>query len=195
MTAPDASAPVDSTPPGARQHPLRTLLPHAATALVAIAISIVAQLTLLRPPQAAPVPTVTPSATPAPAATSTPPPTPVPQPPLAEGITRQELIDLHDEDDRLWMAIYLIRAISQLADAEEMLRTNDFAGVDQQIIRVDDSLALAYERADDSAQDPIYQLRREASAIRDDLYLRPEEIDERLARLRRSILVLIEAPV
>jgi hypothetical protein len=105
---------------------------------------------------------------------------------------RQELIDLHAEDDRLWSAVYLVRALSQVADAEAMLRANNLERVDQLLIAVDDSLALAYERADDAAKDPIEQLRREASALRDDLYLRPEGMDERLATLRQTILALIE---
>jgi hypothetical protein len=109
----------------------------------------------------------------------------------AGGIARQELIDLRAEDDRLWSAIYLSRAINLIADAETALRANDLARVDQIIVATDDSLALAYDRTTDALRDPIAQLRRDAGMMREDLYLRPEGMDTRLARLRQTLLALI----
>jgi hypothetical protein len=162
------------------------------TAVVAVAASLAAQAALPRPtPPAGAPPTSVPTLV-APSPLPTPTPTPALAPPPSTDIVRQELIDLHAEDDRLWSAVYLVRALSQVADAEAMLRANDLERVDQLLIAVDDSLALAYERADDAAKDPIEQLRREVSALRDDLYLRPEGMDERLATLRQTILALIE---
>jgi hypothetical protein len=59
------------------------------------------------------------------------------------------------------------------------------------IVATDDSLMLAYARTPPALRDPIAQLRRDAGAIREDLYLRPEGMDTRLARFRQSLLALI----
>lgn len=193
MATPEPSAPDEAAPAGApRRSWLRAALPHMLTAVVAVAASLAAQAALPRPtPPAGAPPTGVPTLV-APSPLPTPTPTPALAPPPSTDIVRQELIDLHAEDDRLWSAVYLVRALSQVADAEAMLRANNLERVDQLLIAVDDSLALAYERADDAAKDPIEQLRREVSALRDDLYLRPEGMDERLATLRQTILALIE---
>lgn len=89
--------------------------------------------------------------------------------------------------------MYLSKAISQIADAEAALRTNDRQSTGQALLLVDDSLALAYARADDSLKNPIEEFRRETSRIHDDLYLRPEGLDTRFAKLRQGILTLVEA--
>jgi hypothetical protein len=165
------------------------------TALAAVAISLGAQALVptLGPARVAPAtatatpPTVTASPAPAPTAAAPQPTAPLP----AGAITRQELIDLHAEDDRLWSAIYLSRAISLVADAETALRANDLDRVDQIIVATDDSLALAYARTTGTLRDPIAQLRRDAGVMREDLYLRPEGMDIRLARLRQTLLALI----
>lgn len=95
--------------------------------------------------------------------------------------------------DQLWSAMYLSRAISQIADAEATLRSNDWQNTGQALLLVDDSLSLAYDRAADSAKDPIEELRREVNQIHDDLYTRPEGLDTRLVKLRQHILTLVEA--
>jgi hypothetical protein len=167
-------------------------LPHLLTALIAISISLAIQAALPRPVAVAlPTPTAA-IATPSPAATIAPttPPAPTVLPP-ASGITRQELLDLRAEDDQIWSAIYLSRAISQIADAETAMRINDLERTDQMIIAMDDSLALAYARTPDALRDPIAQLRRDAGVLREDLFLRPEGVDARLARLRQTLLALI----
>jgi hypothetical protein len=114
----------------------------------------------------------------------------VPAPEAA--IIRQDIADLRAGQDELWTAIYLSRAISQISDAEAMLRANNLAGVEQVLIAVDDSLALAYAYADRSVQSPIEQLRRTIDSMRDDLFLYPEQMDERFTRLRQLVLTLIE---
>lgn len=96
------------------------------------------------------------------------------------------------EIDRLWTAVYLARSMNQIADAEAALRTNDLEAVEQLLVAVDDSLALAYERAADPDKDPIEQLRRDVGEIHNDLRIRPEGMDIRLRRLRQRILTLIE---
>jgi hypothetical protein len=119
-------------------------------------------------------------------------PTSLPAAPApAPDIIRQELADLRFEDSRLWAAIYLSRAISQVSDAEAQMRADDLESVAQSLVAVDGSLELAYERADESIKSPIAQLRRDAGTIRDDLYVRPEGMDARLTRLRQTILALI----
>ncbi|HWQ14213.1 MAG TPA: hypothetical protein VNL77_15550 [Roseiflexaceae bacterium] len=195
MSAAEPGAPNPDSPAGAPWRTRwRTLLPHLLTAAAAVALSLGIQAALSGPAAPAPAPTLT-----APTARPTPPPTrqptpPPAQPPLSQGITSQEIAALQAEDDRLWTAIYLSRAISQIAEAEADLRANDLAAVDQALIAVDDSLALAYRRASDSQSDPIAQLRRDTSAAHEDLFLRPEGMDARLARLRQTILALIEGP-
>jgi hypothetical protein len=194
METPQAGAPAPAARAGARWRLwLRAALPHALTAALAIAISLAVQATLPRAaPSSTPTAVVLPTTAPTSIATMPPEPTRASAPPPAVDIVRQELLDLHAEDDHVWSAIYLARAISQLADAETMLRANNLEGVDQVLVAVDDSLGLAYARAADPAKNPIEQLRRDAGAIRDDLYLRPEGMDARLTQLRQTILVLIE---
>jgi hypothetical protein len=141
---------------------------------------------------------VTPVSSPLPTADASPTAgaAPSPQPtdaPLAAALTRQEVIDLRAQDDRLWAAIYLMRALNHLADADALLRVNDLARVEQTLTAIDDALAQAYARAADADRDPIAQIRRDIGSIREDLYLRPEGMDARLARVRQAIMTLIEA--
>lgn len=196
MSAAETGTPVEPPTPersaGVVRFAWRSLLPHLATAAAAVAVSLALQAALGGQRAATAPPTI---ATPQPRPTPPPAATPQPQPtgaPLAPGITSQELADLRAEDQKIWTAIYLARAISQIAEAESAMRANDLATVDQSLIAVDGSLALAYARAADAQSDPIAQLRRDASAMREDLYLRPEGMDARLARLRQTILALIE---
>ena len=171
---------------------LLAVLPHILTLALAVAIGFALQAALLRPAEptfvaptpAPPTPTAVPAPTAAPAPTGG-------APALAPDIVRQELLDLRAEDDRLWAAIYLARAISQVSDAEAQMRANDLEHVAQSLVAVDGSLELAYERADESIKSPIEQLRQRTSGIHDDLYVRPEGMDSRLAELRQIILTLI----
>ena len=168
------------------------MLPHILTIALAVAIGFALQQALLRPAQPAfVVPT---SAPPTPTAALAPTVTPATTgaaPAPAPDIVRQELLDLRAEDERLWAAVYLARAISQVSDAEAQMRVNDLEHVAQSLVAVDGSLELAYERADESIKSPIEQLRQRTSGIHDDLYVRPEGMDGRLAELRQTILTLI----
>jgi hypothetical protein len=168
------------------------VLPHIFTAALAVAIGFALQAALLRPVEPAfVVPTSgPPTSTTAPAPTAAPAPTGA-APAPAPDIVRQELLDLRAEDERLWAAVYLARAISQVSDAEAQMRANDLEHVAQSLVAVDGSLELAYERADESIKSPIEQLRQRTSNIHDDLYVRPEGMDSRLAELRQIILTLI----
>ena len=112
MTAPDTNPAPESAP---QRRWLRFLLPHAITAIVAIAASL-GVLALLSPqsPTAAPVPTALPAA---PTAVPSPRPTARPAPPqatalpLSQGISQQELADIRAEADRKQAQIYLLLAI------------------------------------------------------------------------------------
>ena len=196
MTDNSTTEPAEQPDARGVRHWAARILPHVATAVVAVVASLGLQTMLPRQAPAVPLPSATPSVVVVPStATAVPSPTagtPQPTAPLpAGGIARQELIDLRTEDDRLWSAIYLSRAINLIADAESALRANDLARVDQIIVATDDSLALAYDRTADALRDPIAQLRRDAGMMREDLYLRPEGMDTRLARLRQTLLALI----
>jgi hypothetical protein len=174
------------------------LLPHAITAIVAIAASLGA-LALLSPqiPAATPVPTVVPAP---PTAVSSPRPTVRPVPPqstalpLSQGISQQELADIRAEGDRKQAQIYLLLAVVQIDDAEAALRSNELVSVGQSLVAIDNSLDLAYaryERAGDSARDAIAQRRIEVGKMHDDLYLYPEGMDVRLSTMRQLTLALI----
>jgi len=135
-------------------------------------------------PVSSPMPTSTVSATPSPQSNEAP---------LAAALMRQELIDLRAQDEQLWAAMYLMRALHHLTDAETSLRVNDFARVEQTLAAIDEALAKAYVRAAEADRDPITQIRYDVGSIREDLYLRPEGMDIRLARVRQAIMTLIEA--
>jgi hypothetical protein len=191
--APEPGAPVAESASGPSwRRWLRAALPYIITAAIAVAVSVAIQATLLRP---APLGILAPTNAPTAALpTSAPQPTVPPitaAPAPAPDIIRQELADLRAEDDRMWAAIYLARAISQVSDAEAQMRANDLENAAQSLVAVDGSLELAYERADESAKSPIEQLRHQAGAMRDDLYVRPEGMDARLVVLRQTILALI----
>jgi hypothetical protein len=178
------------------------VLPHAITAVVAIAVSLSA-LALLSPrgPAAAPAPTAplaaptaVPTAVPNPRPTTRPAPPQPTAPPLSQGISQQELADIRAEGDRKQAQIYLLLAIVQIDDAEAALRSNELASVGQSLVAIDNSLDLAYaryERAGDSARDAIAQRRIEVGKMHDDLYLYPEGMDARLSTLRQLTLALI----
>ncbi|HET9222932.1 MAG TPA: hypothetical protein VFO07_10530 [Roseiflexaceae bacterium] len=182
----------DSARPPSWRRRLFAVLPHVVTIALAVAIGLALQAALSRPgglafvvpTPAPPTPTAVPAPTAVLAATGD---APAPAP----DIVRQELLDLRAEDDRLWAAVYLARAISQVSDAEAQMRANDLEHVAQSLVAVDGSLELAYERADESIKSPIEQLRQRTSGIHDDLYIRPEGMDGRLAELRQIILTLI----
>ncbi len=190
-------------PPGAHQpgrvHLLRAALPHAITALVAVALTLSIQrllwaATFGQSPAVLQAASITPVPSPMPTSAVSAPSSPQStEASLAASLTRQELIDLRAQDEQLWAAMYLMRALHHLDDAEMSLRTNDFARVEQTLAAIDEALAQAYVRAAEADRDPIMQIRFDVGSIREDLYLRPEGMDIRLARVRQSIMTLIEA--
>lgn len=187
-TAPE-SAPKQSQSPAWMRWG-RVILPHIATAIVAIAVSLAAQFWWVPPPQPTVIVPTSPPFTPMPLPTATTAPVST-APAPAPDIVRQELIDLRAEDDELWAAIYLAKAVSQVSEAENQMRSNDLNSVAQSLVAVDGSLELAYEHANEAVKNPIAELRRYAGTLHDDLYVRPEGMDARLVVLRQTILALM----
>lgn len=203
MDAPTAEtgAPTPPKQPGAPRRRFFAALPFVITALAAVVVSLLLQLMFFRPSATVlPLPTAA-ASTPAPSlptsAGAAPTARPIAAPtalPLAQGISEQELADIRAEADRKQAQIYLLLAIVQIDDAENALRSNELASVDQSLVAIDNSLNLAYaryERAGDSARDAVAQRRMEVGRLHDDLYLYPEGMDQRLNTLRQLTLALI----
>lgn len=108
------------------------------------------------------------------------------------GILRLEVIDLEEEDRRLWTALYLLRAAAQIDDTIVVLQVNDFGEADRTLMAARRSLDRAYELSSEQDKGPIDSFRLQAGQIRDDLGLRPEGADRRLRQLRQLILALVD---
>jgi hypothetical protein len=104
----------------------------------------------------------------------------------------QEIVELRREISNLWSAYYLARAASQLADAEAALRVNDLSEVEQVLITVDASLDRAYERSAEQDKGPINEFRLQVGRMHENLRVRPERMDQKLRRLRQSMLSLVD---
>jgi hypothetical protein len=170
------------------------LIPHLVTALISVALTL-AIISF----QPEPEPSIQPIVRPTSAPTQALAPTVVtvtrtPQLQPDERVLSQELLDLQIRVDELWSGVYIARAATQLVDAESALRLNDTSEVERILVVVDASLALAYERSGDLNKGPISEFRSQVSQIRDDLYIRPEGIDQKLKVLRQRMVSLVEEP-
>jgi hypothetical protein len=155
------------------------------TALVAIVVTLSIQAALASRQRAAAPPV----------AQDVPEPTEAPVPPatpLAVTPTSEEVAELRSEVNRLWSALYLARAANQLADAEAALRVNNLDEVEQVLATVSASLEQAYERSAEQEKGPISEFRTQVSRMYSDLRVRPEGMDQRLRRLRQSMLTLMD---
>lgn len=176
---------------------LRSSIPFMITVVLSIALTLLVQMAL-------PVhPDVPASAAPwrSPAGPAGPVRQPLPLPStvltMTEGTTLTDTLILEltrqrAEISRLWSAYYLARAANQLADAEAALRINDLSEVEQVLTTVDASLDRAYERSAEQEKGPINEFRTQVSRIHEDLRIRPEGMDQRLRRLRQSMLSLVD---
>ncbi|NJO06883.1 MAG: hypothetical protein HC876_15925 [Chloroflexaceae bacterium] len=99
---------------------------------------------------------------------------------------------MRSELDRLWSAYYLARSATQVADAEDALRVNDLDEVERVLVTVGASLNLAYDHSAEQDKGPISEFRVQISNIREELRIRPEGMDDRLRRLRQSMLNLVD---
>lgn len=195
---PDAPA----QPEPARRSALAAALPFITTAAAAVLVSVLVQAMLWpRQPSQPPVPTAAPvatataeAATPeAQAPTAAPAASPAPTQALSEeSVLSLQILDLEDENRRLWSAIYLLRAASQIDDSITALEGNDIAEADRTLLAVYRSLDRAYAFSAEQEKGPIDTFRLELSSIRDDLRVRPEGADRRLRQLRQLMLSLVD---
>jgi hypothetical protein len=164
------------------------VLPHLFTAFVTLVIAwaLWGQQRNIVVSLAQPTPVVMPRPTDMPT-----PATPTPASEVVRDISRQELLDVKAETQALWSAVYLSRALMHASDAELALRENDLGRVEQILLLLDDVLQRATTNASTTARDPIEQLRRDVVTIRQDLYVRPNGMDQRLARMRQALLTLV----
>ncbi len=112
--------------------------------------------------------------------------------PLDETVVCEEIQQVQYELQNLWAAYYLARASSQLADAETALRINDLQEVEQVLVTVGRSLDFAYEQSTEQHKGPISEFRMQVGTMREKLYVRPDNMDLRLRRLRQSMLSLVD---
>lgn len=164
------------------------VLPHIFTALLTLGLSwwLWGQQRNVVVSLAQPTPVVAPRPTVVPV-----PATPTPASEVVRDISRQELVDVKAETQDLWSAVYLTRALMHASDAELALRENDLGRVEQILLLLDDVLQRATTNATPATRDPIEQLRRDGVTMRQDLYVRPDGIDQRLARMRQALLTLV----
>jgi hypothetical protein len=177
------------------QRRLQALLPHLLTAVIAVLISLGLQpLFQPEPPLAQlPAPSVTPQPSPVPTATAPAARSPLPNPQTDTEVLSQEIIDLRAEQQALRSSLYLMRAVTLLADAETALNANRLDEVERLLLTARVSLDYAYSISAEQEKGPIGEFRLQVGRLRDDLRLRPEGLDLRLRRLRADMLSLIDA--
>lgn len=115
-------------------------------------------------------------------------PTAHPEAPAAVG-------DLSAQTDALWSAVYISRAQLHVADIAAAVAQNDVVRVEQLLLSLDDTLAMAEAVAPTAARDLIAQLRLDTVAIRQDVPTRADGLAGRVERLRQALLPLIGAPL
>jgi biopolymer transport protein ExbB/TolQ len=124
--------------------------------------------------------------------------TPVPAPPTPSALPadsgglRLALLDLEAADRRLWSAIYLLRAASQIDDAVAALQSNDIDEVDRILLNARRSFDRAYTFSAEQEKGPIDTFRLQLGQARDDLHIRPEGLDRRLRQIRQLVLSLVD---
>ncbi len=104
----------------------------------------------------------------------------------------QELQTLQHDVETIWSAYYLSRAANQLADAETALHVNNLSEVEPILVTVGISLDRAYQHSREQHKGPISEFRMQVGKMREELYIRPEHMDERIRRLRQSMLSLVD---
>jgi hypothetical protein len=172
------------------------------TGATAVVLSLLIQFALL--PRSAQSPAVATSTPPVialspPAVTAEPTPGPSAEPaatasaPVGDfDVLSQEIVDLRDENRQLWSALYLMRAVVQLGDAETALQNNELAEVERLLLTVRVSLDGAYTYSAEQEKGPIEAFRLDLGRISEDLRLRPEGLDRKLRDLRRLVLSLVD---
>ncbi len=190
---------------------VRAVLPYLLTIVVAISVALLIQNLLIAPrlaavlrqpdaaaaqaelPTATLAPTRQPTRTPAPSPTSVPPRPAIAGPAPLSPPDPDELALLRREIERLWSAYYLARAANQIADAEAALQINNFDHVEQNLTAAAASVSRAYEYSAEQEKGPISEFRAQLSTLREEIWVRPEGMDQRLRSLRQRMLSLADA--
>ncbi len=121
------------------------------------------------------------------------PATPAPSAlPADVGGLRLAILDLEAVDRRLWSAIYLLRAASQIDDAVVALQSNDLDEVDRIMLNARRSFDRAYAFSAEQEKGPIDTFRLQIGQARDDLHIRPEGLDRHLRQIRQLVLSLVD---
>lgn len=151
----------------------------------------------LPPPSATPTPL--PSATPTPSRTPTASPTPPlltsPTVPLTRTATPTPLSFADQQVQEALQQVafqqLLLKTAIELLRAEDYLVSGELKQVERELVAVSATLEQAAELADESLQGSIADLQRDLSRLREDLYLRPERLQEGMRRLWQRVDVLI----
>lgn len=176
-----------------RSRRLAAALPYGATAVVAVLCSVIIQIAL-SPASAPTTPqdSSTSASQPVPTETVTPTVLIPSTLPANESGLRLAILDLEATDRRLWSAIYLLRAASQIDDAVVALQSNNVDEVDRILLNTRRSFDRAYVFSAEQEKGPIDTLRLQVGQARDDLHLRPEGLDRSLRQIRRLVLSLVD---
>jgi hypothetical protein len=142
-------------------------------------------------------PTLIPTRTPTPAPTFTPVPTAPVSPTTSLTATLSptpvsyQAQELEASLRRALFQQQLLKASVELLRAEDYLSSNEIKQVERELIAVSTTLEQGRAFADESLQDTIADLQRDLSRLREDLYLRPERLDDGIRRLWQRVDVLI----
>jgi len=196
---------VSDAPAPRRPRLLAAALPYIATAVAAVLCSLLIQAATgpaapPATPQSSAVGVLPPTSASTDAADRTTvsretsaPITPSPSAlPTDEGGLRLAILDLEAANRRLWSAIYLLRAASQIDDAIVALQSNDLDEVDRIMLNARRSFDRAYAFSAEQEKGPIDTFRLQIGQARDDLHIRPEGLDRRLRQIRQLVLSLVD---
>ena len=181
----------------------RTTLPFVLTALLGAGLALA--FGLMRP-AATPITTIVQVIFPTAAATQTPPPPtevvpppdPSPIPATATVITLPadtislQIVTLQQDLRRTVGSLHLLKAASRLQTARFSLRDNDLPEVLRQLTVAQEDLDAATALVRDELKGPIQALLTDINTLRDDVPVRPEIVDRRLADLWETATALAD---
>lgn len=146
-----------------------------------------------RLPTASPTRTPTPTRSPRPTQTPSPTLSPTPEisPTAALPPSAFEMQKVQEALQTLFFRQQLLKASQELLRAEDYLAENEMKQVERELIAVYATLEQAGRFAGETFRDTIAELQRDLSRLREDLYLRPERLQEGLRRLWQRVDVLI----
>ena len=166
---------------------LRTALPFVLTALIGAGLA----LALSRPAPPATVvqftfPTPQPTLPPPPPTEDLPPPEPSPVPAtptivaLPSDTISLQIVTLQQDQRRTVGSLHLLKAASRLQTARLALRDNDLTEVLRQLTVAQEDLDAAAPLVRDDITGDVQALISDINTVRDDVPVRPEQLDSRL---------------